>query len=87
MFVFPKFQIPNMYMITPVIKVNEFPPGSLTIPRATPGIRTFSLPRGSGFRPTFFARGGGGFELEKLATVLKEKFRNSSICFKETGAV
>ena len=26
MFVFPKFQTPNMYMITPVIKVNEFPP-------------------------------------------------------------
>ena len=25
-------------------------------PRATPGIRTFSLPGGSGFRPTIFAR-------------------------------
>ena len=23
-FVFPKFQTPNMYMITPIIKVNEF---------------------------------------------------------------
>ena len=29
MFIFPKFLTPNMYMITPVIKVNEFPPGQV----------------------------------------------------------
>ena len=46
---------------------------SLTIPPATPGIRTFSLP------------GGRGFELEKFSTVLKESCRNFSICFKEIG--
>ena len=50
------------------------------------GIRTFSLPPGgSGFRPTFFARGGRGFELEKFSTVLKKKCKNFSICFKKPG--
>ena len=29
MFVFPKFQTPNMYMTTPVMKVNEFLPPAL----------------------------------------------------------
>ena len=43
--------------------------------------------RGLGFRPTFFAWGIGGFELEKFSTVLKEKCRNFSICFKETGDI
>ena len=32
---------------------------SLTTPWGPPGIRTFPLPRGSGFCPTFFARGVG----------------------------
>ena len=40
------------------------------------GIRTFSLPRRSGFCPTFFARRGRGFELEKFSTVLKETCRD-----------
>ena len=49
---------------------------SLTIspPRATPAIRTSHYP------------GDRGFELEKFSTVLKEKCRNFSICFKETGS-
>ena len=62
---------------------------SLTIPpRATPGDSHVLTARGSGFGPTFFAREGGGsrgFELEKFSAVLKEKSRNFSICFKETG--
>ena len=58
---------------------------NLTIPRATPGIRTISLPRGRDYRPTFFAREGRNFELEKFPTDLKDKCRNFSICFKETG--
>ena len=37
-----------------------------------PGIRTFSLPRESSFRQTFFAREGRGFESEKFPTVLKK---------------
>ena len=37
------------------------------------GIRIFSL------------AGGQGFELENFSTLLKEKCRNFSICFKETG--
>ena len=44
---------------------------SLTIPLATPGIRRFSITGGSGFRPTFFARGVGVLNLEKFSTVLK----------------
>ena len=43
----------------------------------------FSLPSGSDFRPTFFAT-GQGLEVEKFSTVLNEKCRNFSICFKET---
>ena len=35
MFVFPKFQTPNVYMITPVIKVNELPPLGITITENT----------------------------------------------------
>ena len=38
-----------------------------------------------GFPPNFLCLGGQGFELEKFSTVLKEKCRNFSICFKETG--
>ena len=42
----------------------------------------FSLPRGLGFRPTFFAW-GSGFKYEKFSLVLKENCGNFSICFKE----
>ena len=57
---------------------------SLTIPRATPGIRTFSLPWARVFAQLSLLE-GCGFQLEKFPTVLKEKCRNFSICFKETG--
>ena len=55
---------------------------SLTIPasRATPGDSQVLTAPGSGFRQTSFAR---DFELEKFPTVLKEKCRKFSICFKE----
>ena len=33
MFVFPKFQTPNMYTITPVIKVDKVPPWALQTPQ------------------------------------------------------
>ena len=65
-----------MYQLIPILTI---PPGR------PPRIRMFPLPGGSGFRPTFFALGVGGFELEKFSTVLKEKCWNFSICFKETG--
>ena len=42
---------------------------------------------GVGLLPNFLCPGGWSFELEKFPTVLKEKCRNFSICFKETGAV
>ena len=38
-----------------------------------------------GFSSKFLCWGSRGFELEKFSTVLKEKCRNFSICFKETG--
>ena len=51
-------------------------------PGRPPGIRTFSSPGGSDFRPTFFDWGGGGgwgwgrgFESEKFSAVLKEKLQ------------
>ena len=66
-----------MYQSIPSLKT---PP-----PWRLPGIPTFSLPKGSGFRPTFFAGGVRGFELEKFSTVSKEACRNFSICFKKTG--
>ena len=40
---------------------------------------------GVGFSPKFLCPGGRGFELEKFSTVLNEKCKNFSICFKETG--
>ena len=59
---------------------------SLTIPpRRPPGIHTFSPHGGVWFSPNFLCPGGRGFELEKFSTVLKEKCRNFSICFRESG--
>ena len=40
---------------------------------------------GVGFSPNFLCPEGRGFELEKFSTVLKEKYRDFWICFKETG--
>ena len=54
-------------------------------PRATPGDSHVPTARGVRFLPNFLCLGGRGFELEKFSTVLKEKCRNFSICFKETG--
>ena len=45
----------------------------------------FTAP-GVGLSPRFRCLRGRDFELEKFPTVLKEKCRNFSICFKETGA-
>ena len=56
---------------------------SLTIPRATPG--DSHILTAQGVSPNFLCPGDQGFELEKVPTVLKEKYRNFSICFKETG--
>ena len=56
----------------------DHPPGQ------PPEIRTFSLPGGRVFAQLSLP-GGQDFEFEKFSTVLKEKFRNFSICFKETG--
>ena len=62
---------------------------SLTIPpsRATPGDSHVLTAQGVGFLPNNLCPGGRGFELEKFSTVLKEKCRNFSICFKETGGI
>ena len=40
---------------------------------------------GVGFSPNFLCPGVRSFEIEKFSAVLKEKCRNFSICFKETG--
>ena len=53
-------------------------------PGRPPGIHLFSLPGGRVFAQPFCSV-RWGFELEKFTTVLKEKCRNFSICFKETG--
>ena len=60
---------------------------SLTIPPGRPpGIRTSPLTGGGvGFSPNFLCPGDRDFGLEKFSTVPKEKCRNFSICFKETG--
>ena len=58
---------------------------SLTIPPSPPGIRHVPTAWGSGFRPTFLARGLGFRIREIFYIVRKEKCRNFSICFKETG--
>ena len=57
----------------------------LTIPRATAGDSHVLTAPGVGFSHNFLWPGGWGFELKKFRTVLKEKCRNFSICFKETG--
>ena len=56
---------------------------SLIIPWVTPGDSHVFTASGVAFSPNFFCPGGRGFKLEKFATVLKEKCRNFSICFKE----
>ena len=60
---------------------------SLTTPRATPGDSHVPTAREVRFSPNFLCPGYRGFESEKFFTVLKEKekCRNFSICFKETG--
>ena len=60
---------------------------SLTIPRGTPRDLHVLTSSGVGFSPNFLCQGGRGLELEKFPTVLNEKSRKFSICFKETGAV
>ena len=46
----------------------------------------FSLPGGWVFAHLSLPGGGvGGFKLKKISAVLKEKCRNFSICFIETG--
>ena len=58
---------------------------SLSIPPGDPrGFAHSQCPRGQVFAQLSLP-GGRGFELEKFYTVLKEKCRNFSICFKETG--
>ena len=52
-------------------------------PRAIPGY-SFPLPWGQVFAQLLLP-GGRGFKLEKFSRVLKDKCRNFSICFKETG--
>ena len=60
---------------------------SLTIPPSDP--RGFARSHCPGERRVFAQfslPGGQGFEFEKFSTVLKEKCRNVSICFKESEA-
>ena len=66
--------------VIPSLTITPPPP-----PRRHPGICMFSLPGGSAIRPIFFAPGDWGYELEKFSTVLKEKCKNFSIGFIETG--
>ena len=61
---------------------SDHPPG---IPRASPAIRTFSLPVWVSVSRNFLCPGDPAFELEKFTTVLKENCENFSICFKEIG--
>ena len=67
------------------VSVNSKPdhPPSQTIP----GDSLVFIAPGVGFSPNFLCPAGRGFQLEKFPTVLKEKCRNFTICFKETGAV
>ena len=53
--------------------------------RATPGDLHVLTARGIGFSPNFLCQRGRGFELKKFSTVLKEKCKNFSNCFKEAG--
>ena len=57
----------------------DYPPGD---PR---GFGTSPLPGGSGFHPTFLARGLGFRIREIFYIVRKGKCRNFSICFKDIG--
>ena len=56
-----------------------------TIPRVTAGELQVLTALRVGFLPNCLCLGGQGFEFEKFSTVLEEKCRNFSICFKETG--
>ena len=58
---------------------------SLPIPLGDPQGFAHSHCPGVGFSRNFLCSGGRGFELQKFSTVLKEKCKNSSICFKESG--
>ena len=63
-------------------------PSMTILPLGDPrGFSRYHCPGGRVFAQLSLQGGGGGsgFELEKFPTVLKEKCRNSSICFKETG--
>ena len=75
-------QVMKTFMNTDNASVNsktDYPP------RGDPlEIRTFSLPEGRVFAQLSLP-GGRDFKLEKSPTILKEKCRNFSICFKETG--
>ena len=54
-------------------------------PDHLPGIPTFPLPGGGAVFAQFSLLWDRGFELEEFSSILKEKFRNFSICFQETG--
>ena len=54
---------------------------SLTIPRAIPG--DSHVLTAKGVLPNFLCPAHQGFELEKFPTVLKEKCRNFSTCFRK----
>ena len=56
-----------------------------TPPCDPPGIRTFSLPRGSGFSQLSLP-GGSGFWIRKISWSFERKCKNFLIYFKETGA-
>ena len=65
----------------PVNSKPDHPPGDPGDPHV------FTALAGIGFSPSLLCPEGSGFELEKFPAVLKEKCRNFSICFKETGPV
>ena len=52
---------------------------------STPGDSHVLTARGIQFSPNHICPGSRGFGSESFSTVLKEKCRNFSICFKETG--
>ena len=66
------------------VSVSSKPDHSPPPPERPPGNRTFSLPGGRVFAQLSLP-GGRGLESEKFFTVLKEKCRNFSSCFEETG--
>ena len=71
----------NLGPVLNYVSVNSKPDYLPT--RATPGDLQVLTVRGVGFSPSFLCPGGQGYELEKFSTVLKEKCKNFSICFKE----